>query len=67
MLAIQQMEKSCWDMAVEINVDLSRKPHPLSRAGCSRGGAWVSFVGSFQKKVSALRTSIDWLDQHSPL
>lgn len=51
-LAMQRMEKSCRDIAADINVDLSGKPPPSSRAGSSRGGAWGSFVGSFRKKES---------------
>jgi hypothetical protein len=31
-LAMQLMEKSSWDMAAELNVDLSEKPPPSSRA-----------------------------------
>jgi hypothetical protein len=59
---MQQMEKSCWDMAADINVDHSGKIPPLSRAGSLRGGAWGSFVGSFWKKEGG---NI-WLDDTYP-
>ncbi len=38
-LAMQLMEKSSQDMAPDLNVDLSGKLPPLSRAATSRGGA----------------------------
>jgi hypothetical protein len=44
-LQMQLMEKSSWDMATDINVDLSGKPPPSSRVGSLRGGPLGSFVG----------------------
>jgi hypothetical protein len=43
-LPMQLIEKSSWEMAADININLSRKPPPLSRVGSSRGGVWGSFM-----------------------
>jgi hypothetical protein len=50
LLAMQLMEKCSWDMAVDINVDLSGKLPPSSRAGRLRSGAWGSFVGLLKEE-----------------
>eukprot|EP00579_Thalassiosira_antarctica_P016448 CAMPEP_0201930192 /NCGR_PEP_ID=MMETSP0903-20130614/24663_1 /ASSEMBLY_ACC=CAM_ASM_000552 /TAXON_ID=420261 /ORGANISM="Thalassiosira antarctica, Strain CCMP982" /LENGTH=653 /DNA_ID=CAMNT_0048469201 /DNA_START=10 /DNA_END=1971 /DNA_ORIENTATION=+ len=51
-LAMQQMEKSCQNMAADMNVDLSGKP-PSESGSPKGGGAWGSFMGSFRRKDSA--------------
>ncbi len=53
-MAMQQMERSCQNMAADMNVDLSGRP-PSTDVG-SQKGAWGSFVGSFRRKESGLST-----------
>lgn len=51
-MAMQQMERSCQNMAADMNVDLSGRP-PSTDSGSQKVG-WGSFMGSFRRKESGL-------------